>query len=480
MRIEEIDKTKLSKVCDKELLILKLRFTQLFDKNFRDNNSVVVGSLNRNKFLKNYKLLLDEMDSRAIEKSTNPIDKSLFKKTMTAHKYGIDVSDLDDIVVIPDFISMDANNISFKKATEFVDSEVEIFVGSKIDKKEDPDTSFIPLYDLVLKAKPNTEIIEVLKPYPNEHSARLQDPDKFDPKSYRRTRGGILYGSKKVPSTISIIWGKLKGKAKPSDPPIAQALRFPTKDWTVTKAKKWLSDNNITFISFEPATKLAKKIWSARYINRLPDSAFLYIELGGEKDDEDKTKPRTLRYFPYKDNTGKIDLPHLRNALARIPQSKLPKTIKDKISAKAKKILEDIKEGGDVQKFEEKEEAPEKFVQIYPVDKADNDEHIVCGIVYEPDIVDAQGDKANEAEIRKAAYQFIENIQKFKVNHKGKAVKVKLLESYIAPQDFKISGQEVKKGSWVLTVRVLDDKIWTDVKKGILTGWSMAGWAKAS
>jgi len=479
MRIEEIDKIKLSKACDKELLILKLRFTQLFDKNFRGSNSVVVGSLNRNKFLKNYKLLLDEMNSRAIEKSTSSIDKALFKKVMTTRKYGIDVSDFKDTIVVSDCIVVDASEVSFEKITAVIKSKLAEF-SDVSEQSQNIDGAYFPLYDLVLKAKPETILIEVSKPYPNEHSARLQDPDKFDPKSYRRTRGGILYGSKKVPSTISIIWGKLKGKAKPSDPPIAQALRFPTKDWTVTKAKKWLSDNNITFISFEPATKLAKKIWSARYINRLPDSAFLYIEPGGEKDDEDKTKPRTLRHFPYKDSTGKIDLPHLRNALARIPQSKLPKTVKDKISAKAKKILEDIKEGGDVQKFEEKEEVPEKFVQIYPVDKADNDEHIVCGIVYEPDIVDAQGDKANEAEIRKAAYQFIENIQKFKVNHKGKAVKVKLLESYIAPQDFKISGQEVKKGSWVLTVRVLDDKIWANVKNGTLTGWSMAGWAKAS
>lgn len=66
---------------------------------------------------------------------------------------------------------------------------------------------------------------------------------------------------------------------------------------------------------------LQKADWSTAYVNDLPDSAFLYIQSGGEKDSEGKTKPRTLRHFPYKDSSGKVDLIHVRNAIARIPQS---------------------------------------------------------------------------------------------------------------------------------------------------------------
>jgi HK97 family phage prohead protease len=90
-------------------------------------------------------------------------------------------------------------------------------------------------------------------PYKNEHAARLRDPDDFDPDSFRRTKGGKLYNSIDVPKTIGIIWGKLKGKAEPEDPPLPQALRFPTKDWTAGEARKWLKDNKIKYISFEPA-----------------------------------------------------------------------------------------------------------------------------------------------------------------------------------------------------------------------------------
>ena len=118
----------------------------------------------------------------------------------------------------------------------------------------------------------------------------------------------------------------------------------------------------------------------------------------------------------------------------------------------------------------------EKDIEIVPVQKGD--ERIVYGIVYEPDTVDAQGDQANAAEIKKAAYGFMENVQTFKVMHKGKKVKVKILENYIAPVDFTIEKRNIKKGSWILVTRILDEKLWKDIKAGKLTGYSMAGYAQ--
>ena len=88
--------------------------------------------------------------------------------------------------------------------------------------------------------------------FPHESSARLVNPDTLDPKSFRRTAGGSLYGGNvKVPESIGIVWGKPKNGG---DHVVAQTLRFPTSDWTEDKAKKWLKDNNIHHLSFEPAT----------------------------------------------------------------------------------------------------------------------------------------------------------------------------------------------------------------------------------
>ena len=135
-------------------------------------------------------------------------------------------------------------------------------------------------------------------PYPNEHSARLKKPGDFDPKSFRRTNGGTIYGTKKVPKTISIIWAKLKRKNKPKDPPIPQALRFPTKSWTVQKSKKWLKDNNIKYLIFEPAKKKEKQSMSD---NTAPLKACIFnesAEVTFAKDDsaQEKNKFRIIGY----------------------------------------------------------------------------------------------------------------------------------------------------------------------------------------
>lgn len=85
-----------------------------------------------------------------------------------------------------------------------------------------------------------------------------------------------------------------------------------------------------------------KAVWTRSYMNDLPDSAFLYIEPGGKKDEDGKTVPRTLRHFPVKNHKGDIDLPHLRNAIARIPQSKIPNLSANdlkRLQEKARKLL---------------------------------------------------------------------------------------------------------------------------------------------
>lgn len=79
--------------------------------------------------------------------------------------------------------------------------------------------------------------------------------------------------------------------------------------------------------------------WSTAYMNELPDSAFLYVEPGGRRDGSGRTVPRTLRHFPFKDERGRIDLPHLRNALSRIPQSSLSSDVRIRVEKKAQKLL---------------------------------------------------------------------------------------------------------------------------------------------
>jgi hypothetical protein len=81
--------------------------------------------------------------------------------------------------------------------------------------------------------------------------------------------------------------------------------------------------------------------WSAAYVNDLPDSAFAYVEPGA-KDETGKTTPRSKRHLPYKDKNGKIDAPHVRNALARLSQTHISDSAKASAKAKLKAAAKEI------------------------------------------------------------------------------------------------------------------------------------------
>ena len=78
------------------------------------------------------------------------------------------------------------------------------------------------------------------RPYPNEHSARLTSPDKYDIFRREKDAGGkgidFIYGINDQGSEI-------------------QAIRFDEKEYTEEEAKQWLKDNDFEYILFEAALK---------------------------------------------------------------------------------------------------------------------------------------------------------------------------------------------------------------------------------
>lgn len=106
------------------------------------------------------------------------------------------------------------------------------------------------------------------------------------------------------------------------------------------------------------------------------------------------------------------------------------------------------------------------------------EKRLVYGIVYEPYSVDTQGDYASDDEIEKACHKFMENWQKVGLMHQRDMPDIKVVECYVAPTNFRLNGEEIKKGSWVLAVKVYNDTIWEMVKKGELTGFSLQGYGR--
>lgn len=115
----------------------------------------------------------------------------------------------------------------------------------------------------------------------------------------------------------------------------------------------------------------------------------------------------------------------------------------------------------------------------FPITKLNDEKRLVGGIVYEPDTVDAQGDSASEAEIEKAAHNFLQESRTLGLMHKEEAgPRAKIVESYVAPCNMKINNQNIRKGTWVMVVKVHDNDLWEMVKSGKITGFSMGGRAR--
>lgn len=113
-----------------------------------------------------------------------------------------------------------------------------------------------------------------------------------------------------------------------------------------------------------------------------------------------------------------------------------------------------------------------------PILKTEEEKQLVTGVVYEPDVEDSHGDKMTAEEIEKAAYTFMENYQHIDKQHDEIAGKGTVVENWIAKSDMTVGEQEVKAGTWLMTVRVDDTETWEEIKKGEVTGFSMGGFGE--
>lgn len=110
-----------------------------------------------------------------------------------------------------------------------------------------------------------------------------------------------------------------------------------------------------------------------------------------------------------------------------------------------------------------------------PILKREDEKQLVTGVVYEPNIEDAHGDIMTAEEIERAAYNFLEKYRYIDKNHDELAGKGTVVESWISKNNTVVGKQNIKKGTWLMTVRVDDSETWKEIKKGKITGFSMGG-----
>lgn len=106
----------------------------------------------------------------------------------------------------------------------------------------------------------------------------------------------------------------------------------------------------------------------------------------------------------------------------------------------------------------------------------DDKHHYVTGIVYEPLVEDTQGNFMTAEEIAKAEHWYMRNAQLVDEQHSFDPVEgTHVVESWLAKSDQTIGDEEIKEGTWLMTVEVTDPDVWDSIQKGEITGFSMGG-----
>ena len=117
--------------------------------------------------------------------------------------------------------------------------------------------------------------------------------------------------------------------------------------------------------------------------------------------------------------------------------------------------------------------------RIIPILKADMHKQIVYGVVLAPNEIDAQDDFMTDEDIEATAHNYLTHSRVVGAGHTRPITDAYPVESFIAPQDFEMNGQyglqPVKKGSWVLGVKIKDPEEWQKVLDGEYTGFSVGG-----
>ena len=222
----------------------------------------------------------------------------------------------------------------------------------------------------------------------------------------------------------------------------------------------------------DPIGIIERAVWSTAYVNDLPDSAFLAIEPGGKKVDG-KTMPRSLRHFPVYDDKGKPDIPHLRNALGRIPQSKISEPLQASALRRAQALA---RSSGEI-----------NVAKVAAMNLPDGtrfeiaksgDRQIVTGPVLLPDRTDLQGDRMAAAAVEQVAHDFLTGYQqetRLGLQHKAFPPGLHLIESWTLKEPWTVGKRVFPEGTWMMSVHVQDSARWAEIRSGALTGFSIRG-----
>lgn len=475
MKIEEITADNIKELPDVELRNLKLRFNNIYDRHFVDpemEKAVMKGGpdLDREMFFDKYMILRMEMKVRKVTCMEGvAIDKEIDPRVFQKSVWGIDIPSLGKMMIVRSYISLSGAFIKSPLGVKTVEVVIRNLEENRDERLENkltaiikremgkiakftysppgPDSSYIPVFDLILKPRDETRRIKSLLKV-NLTKKTMLTKKTFSilkPEESEQTIRIPVGPDCEVTATITVsaeegIKALYCGKIKKIR---TYLFDKKLKPWTMATARAWIKEHKEK-VQKSLEKKLEKKLSEA------------------QKKDYEKESEQI------RENAKKVKYPHKFKAAEWTHPNGHPRCIhcgdEERVDAKDKQL------------------PCEKPVTKFTITKIDKQQQIVGGVVYEPDEVDTQGDYADKKEIEKAMYRFMEkyatNTKRIRINHQGKKLFFPIIESFIPEHDTKKGDQELKAGTWWLMIKIPDAKIWKDIEDGKITGFSMGGRAK--
>jgi hypothetical protein len=467
MRIESLTAAMIKPLSNAEVTDLRARFLRLYDHYYHDPQFVekknpLLSTLSRRTFIEKYVLLRKELKRRALCLYSNKaLDGEVNERLAKAAVVGIDVPELGDIVLASDYVVLTGPFLRSPKSAEQVDLVIagpgrdeatELRVGVAVKDVLGKQVAFayradgqgevgthIPLFDLVLRAKSETVRVEGLGQKKVAKKLSADDAADFEKESE----------AIRVNRTTA-------------------AAQKPHK----FRAAKWTHPNGHPRCLLCGDEERTGNICAGAKAEKA----------AGPTEIKKPEVTETLVRIPVR---GKVEGHEIRT---------IPISEKDGISA-----LEDVTDKAIVTYLFDKEKwtmaaahawieehggkaagaTTARFIEFVKVDKA---QQLVGGIVYEPDVVDTQGDFATAEDIQKAMYRFMEKYStqtaRIKVMHEGESHTFPIIECVQPEEDIVKGGKVVKKGSWWIMVKITHDAVWKAIDEGRLNGFSMGGRAR--
>jgi len=501
MRIEEISKDTIKKASDYILDNLWFRSNQIFTRYFKDHEEVTVAkNINRDDLTRKYAILKAEMNRRAFKKRKTPLDSEISAMVLKRAIWGMDPGGMKEIVLSKNFISISGDFIKAPKQCVTVDAFISLHPDDKNDFLESelvqvfkdelgkdvsmnyqpsgPRSTFLPIYDLVLRPRP-----ELRKDEPVNVKMRKELSPKDLVCCYCERPASWIYVFKDEDGA-ECLEATCNHHRTPTRSNIEKAQGLKVE--RVIAVSKWEEERNKP-VERKPAPEFKKKETSMVPLDQLTHRE--------SKDDIFINKPYTNEHACRMKSPGSYD--EFRSQEKEIGGKKVRfiygiRTVDGKRVAELQSIRYPTKEWTETDAkddcysrqpmmFEEAKRSLAKAVE-FKILKINEPEFIVGGIVYEPDVVDAHGDYTDAEEIWKALKQYMIQGGKVKVMHEGRDLgRAPIVESYYAEDDHLKGSVEIKKGSWFMSIYLGDHKdVWKRVTDGELTGFSMGGTGSAT